>query len=70
VVVVQRKGPGPQIRFGDEVSQGKALVIACRDNEALLRPLAERLRKVPGVTSAETFVYLRIVKQSYHWGSP
>lgn len=42
----------------------------CQDNEALLQFLAERLRKVPGVTTTETFVYLRIVKQSYHWGSP
>lgn len=42
----------------------------CKDNEALLQFLAEKLRKVPGVTSTETFVYLRIVKQSYHWGSP
>jgi Lrp/AsnC family transcriptional regulator for asnA, asnC and gidA len=42
----------------------------CRDNEALLQFLAEKLRKVKGVTSTETFVYLRIVKQSYHWGSP
>jgi Lrp/AsnC family transcriptional regulator for asnA, asnC and gidA len=41
----------------------------CQDNEALLRFLAEKLRMVPGVTSTETFVYLRIVKQSYHWGS-
>jgi Lrp/AsnC family transcriptional regulator for asnA, asnC and gidA len=42
----------------------------CQDNEALLQFLAERLRKVGGVVSTETFVYLRIVKQSYHWGSP
>ena len=42
----------------------------CRDNESLLQFLAEKLRKVAGVTSTETFVYLRIVKQSYHWGSP
>jgi len=42
----------------------------CQDNEALLTFLAEKLRKVPGVISTETFVYLRIVKQSYHWGSP
>jgi len=42
----------------------------CRDNEALLAFLAEKLRKVDGVRTTETFVYLRIVKQSYHWGSP
>ena len=42
----------------------------CRDNESLLVFLTEKLRRVPGVVATETFVYLRIVKQSYHWGSP
>ncbi len=41
----------------------------CEDNEALLRFLADRLRMVPGVLSTETFVYLRIVKQIYQWGT-
>ena len=40
----------------------------CEDNEALLRFLAEKLRKIRGVISTETFVYLRIVKQAYEWG--
>jgi Lrp/AsnC family transcriptional regulator for asnA, asnC and gidA len=40
----------------------------CRDNEALLRFLTEKLRRVPGVETTETFVYLRIVKQTYQWG--
>jgi Lrp/AsnC family transcriptional regulator, regulator for asnA, asnC and gidA len=39
------------------------------DNEALLRFLAERLRKIPGVHETETFVYLRLMKQSYQWGT-
>jgi Lrp/AsnC family transcriptional regulator for asnA, asnC and gidA len=39
------------------------------DNEALLRFLAERLRRVPGVRETETFVYLRMVKQTYQWGT-
>jgi Lrp/AsnC family transcriptional regulator for asnA, asnC and gidA len=40
----------------------------CEDNEALLRFLTEKLRKVAGVHATETFVYLRIVKQAYEWG--
>jgi Lrp/AsnC family transcriptional regulator for asnA, asnC and gidA len=39
------------------------------DNEALLRFLAERLRRVGGVRETETFVYLRMVKQTYQWGT-
>src|SRR6187455_2981267 len=43
--------------------------IAAEDNEALLRFLAERLRRVEGVRETETFVYLRMVKQTYQWGT-
>jgi len=42
----------------------------CEDNEALLRFLAERLGTVDGVRETETFVYLRMVKQTYRWGTP
>jgi Lrp/AsnC family transcriptional regulator for asnA, asnC and gidA len=42
----------------------------CRNNASLLAFLTEKLRRVPGVVATETFVYLRIVKQSYHWGKP
>ena len=41
----------------------------CEDNEGLLRFLAERLRTIEGVRETETFVYLRMVKQSYQWGT-
>ena len=29
----------------------------------------EQLRKIPGVRETETFVYLRLMKQSYQWGT-
>ena len=41
----------------------------CEDNEALLRFLTERLRAIEGVRETETFVYLRMVKQTYQWGT-
>ena len=41
----------------------------CEDNEALLRFLAERLRAIDGVRETETFVYLRLLKQTYQWGT-
>jgi len=43
--------------------------VVCEDNEALLQFLTERLRAVEGVRDTETFVYLRMVKQSYQWGT-
>lgn len=41
----------------------------CEDNDALLRFLAERLRAIDGVRETETFVYLRMLKQTYQWGT-
>ena len=43
--------------------------VVCEDNDALLRFLTERLRRVEGVRETETFVYLRMVKQTYAWGT-
>jgi len=43
--------------------------VVCENNEALLRFLTERLRAVEGVRETETFVYLRMVKQTYQWGT-
>ena len=41
----------------------------CEDNDALLTFLAERLRAIDGVRETETFVYLRLVKQTYQYGT-
>jgi Lrp/AsnC family transcriptional regulator for asnA, asnC and gidA len=41
----------------------------CEDNEALLRFLTEKLRSIDGVRETETFVYLRLLKQTYQWGT-
>lgn len=43
--------------------------VVCENNEALLAFLTEKLRAVDGVRETETFVYLRMVKQTYHWGT-
>jgi Lrp/AsnC family transcriptional regulator for asnA, asnC and gidA len=47
------------------------ILVECvaEDNEALLQFLSERLRKIKGVRETETFVYLRLMKQSYQWGT-
>ena len=43
--------------------------VVCEDNAALLDFLAQKLRAIEGVRDTETFVYLRMVKQSYQWGT-
>jgi Lrp/AsnC family transcriptional regulator for asnA, asnC and gidA len=44
--------------------------IVVSDDEHLLRLLNHTIRAIDGVTSTETFVYLRLAKQTYSWGTP
>jgi Lrp/AsnC family transcriptional regulator for asnA, asnC and gidA len=39
------------------------------DNEGLLQFLNERLQRIEGVRETETFTYLRLVKQTYQFGT-
>ncbi len=38
--------------------------VVCRDNDHLLKFLTEKLYKVPGVLQAETYMYLRVCKDT------
>ena len=42
--------------------------VVCEDDEELLGILG-RVRSIPTVTSTETFVYLKLAKQTYSWGT-
>jgi Lrp/AsnC family transcriptional regulator, regulator for asnA, asnC and gidA len=42
--------------------------VVCEDDDHLLEILS-RVRRVPTVTSTETFVYLKLRKQTYSWGT-
>lgn len=41
----------------------------CEDDDHLLALVNESIRAIPGVRATETFVYLRLVKQTYAWGT-
>jgi Lrp/AsnC family transcriptional regulator for asnA, asnC and gidA len=43
--------------------------IVCADDAELLELLNTEVRAIPGVTSTETLVYLKLVKQQYNWGT-
>ena len=45
-----------------------AEVIAVDDN-ALVHLLNDSIRSIPGVTEVETFLYLKLSKQTYNWGT-
>jgi Lrp/AsnC family transcriptional regulator, regulator for asnA, asnC and gidA len=42
--------------------------VVCEDDEQLLEILG-RVRAIPSVTATETFVYLKLCKQTYSWGT-
>ena len=42
--------------------------VVCEDDDHLLEILSQ-VRAVPGITSTETFVYLKLRKQTYTWGT-
>ncbi|AGL17710.1 Lrp/AsnC family transcriptional regulator [Actinoplanes sp. N902-109] len=43
--------------------------LVCTDDEHLLELLNDRIRAVEGVSATETFMYLKLAKQTYAWGT-
>ncbi len=43
--------------------------IVCEDDDHLLDVINRRIRTLPGVRSTESFVYLKLKKQTYMWGT-
>ena len=41
----------------------------CEDDDALLELISGRIRTIEGVRTTETFVYLKLRKQLYNWGT-
>ena len=42
--------------------------VVAESDEGLLEILSDQIRTIPGVVTTETFVYLRLRKQTYSWG--
>lgn len=43
--------------------------VVCENDDDLIELLNQRIRAIDGVLSTETFVYLRLHKQFYNWGT-
>jgi Lrp/AsnC family transcriptional regulator for asnA, asnC and gidA len=43
--------------------------LVCEDDEHLLELINKRIRALPGVRRTESFVYLKLRKQTYTWGT-
>ncbi|MBA2419185.1 MAG: Lrp/AsnC family transcriptional regulator [Nocardioidaceae bacterium] len=42
--------------------------VVCENDEHLLEVISERMRAIDGVRTTESFVYLKLRKQTYAWG--
>ena len=43
--------------------------VVVEDDTHLLDLVSSRIRSIPGVQRTETFLYLKLVKQTYNWGA-
>jgi Lrp/AsnC family transcriptional regulator for asnA, asnC and gidA len=43
--------------------------LVTEDEDTLLELLNGVIRKIPGVRDTETFMYLKLTKQTYTWGT-
>jgi Lrp/AsnC family transcriptional regulator for asnA, asnC and gidA len=43
--------------------------VVCENDDDLIALLNSKIRMLPGVASTETFVYLKLHKQFYNWGT-
>ena len=43
--------------------------VVCEDDDHLLELVTQRFRSIKNVTATETFVYLKLNKQLYNWGT-
>jgi Lrp/AsnC family transcriptional regulator for asnA, asnC and gidA len=42
--------------------------VVCESDERLLELISEKIRRIEGVSRTETFMYLKLRKQTYSWG--
>jgi Lrp/AsnC family transcriptional regulator for asnA, asnC and gidA len=61
----------PQVDYVVICAGGYDLLVemVCTDDDNLLTQLNDAIRTIPGVISTETFVYLKLIKQTYAWGT-
>jgi len=43
--------------------------VVCENDDDLIDLLNKKIRAIDGVASTETFVYLKLLKQFYNWGT-
>jgi Lrp/AsnC family transcriptional regulator, regulator for asnA, asnC and gidA len=69
--VAEEVGRLPEVDYVVLVAGGFDLLaeVVCESDDDLIELLNRRLRAIDGVVATETFVYLRLHKQLYNWGT-
>ncbi len=69
--VAERLAEMPEVDYVVITAGGFDLLIevVCEDDDHLLELVSKRIRAVPTVRSTESFVYLKLRKQLYNWGT-
>jgi len=69
--VAQKIVPFPEVDYVVMCAGSFDLLVelVCEDDDRLLRILNDQIRSIPGVSATETFVYLKLAKQTYTWGT-
>src|SRR3954447_12861720 len=69
-VVADQLAQIPEVDYVVICAGGYDLLVelVCTDDEHLLDLLNDKVRAVEGVTFTETFMYLKLAKQTYAWG--
>lgn len=70
-LVADRLSAMPEVDYVVTTAGSFDLIIevVCENDDELLNLLSRRIRTLPGVVSTETFVYLKLNKQHYNWGT-
>ena len=70
-LVADRLTAMPEVNYVVTTAGSFDLIIevVCENDDELLDLLSRRIRTLPGVVSTETFVYLKLNKQHYNWGT-
>jgi Lrp/AsnC family transcriptional regulator for asnA, asnC and gidA len=70
-LVADRLADMPEVDYVVTTAGSFDLIIevVCEDDDELLDLVSRRIRTLPGVVTTETFVYLKLNKQHYNWGT-
>ncbi len=71
ITIAEQLGKIPQVTYVVLVAGDFDILleVVCQNDDELMRIIHETIRGYEGVLSTESFVYLKLAKQQYNWGT-